>query len=109
MLFERIAGIIMGRGVGRSEAEVAALPALRTRLANDVRLAPDRRPTGRCSICGGPEKDAEALLPVMTAKPDVWVWLHAGDCHRAYAAEVSAKVDAVLAAAGMSTSRGASS
>ncbi len=99
VLFERIVRDLMERGADRKEAEADAVPVLRARLANDHRLVAPRLRVGVCALCGDPEGQANALLAVLTGKPDSHVWLHAGKCHAEYRQAVSAKVDGLIGAA----------
>ncbi len=79
---------------GRARAMVAAT------LRNDPRLTPDQPNPRRCLVCNGRDGPSRPLVPILTPKPDFYLWLHAGDCHAAHRKSQSAKVAALLASIG---------
>lgn len=99
MLFEAAVTAAMLRGMTREDARPVALEILRSTLANDPRL-PQPGSAGSCVICNQGEGHAP-LVPVMTARPSVHVWLHVGACHAGYRASRAALVDEEIRATGI--------
>lgn len=80
----------------RREGRVIVAAALR----NDPRLTPDQPNPRRCLVCNGRDGPSPPLVPILTPKPDFYLWLHAGDCHAAHRKSQTAKVAALLASIG---------
>ncbi|MDF2809890.1 MAG: hypothetical protein K0S56_921 [Microvirga sp.] len=99
LLFEAAVTAAMRRGMTRDSARPVALEILRSTLANDPRL-PQPSSTGSCVVCG--QVDGQTpLVPIMTARPSVHVWLHSGACHERYRSERLVLVDRIIAEAGI--------
>lgn len=99
LLFEAAAAAGMRRGMARKEARAVALDILHSALANDPRL-PQSSSAGSCVICGQVDGSA-SLVPIMTARPGVHVWLHSGVCRERYRGDRAALVDRIIADAGV--------
>jgi hypothetical protein len=83
-----------GRDPLRAHEDARAI--LKVELLNDVRLAPVQADTHRCFVCDGVDRPGQALVPVLTAKPDTPLWLHLEPCHHEHRRRRSAMADELL-------------
>ena len=83
-----------GRDPELSRAD--ALAILRADLLNDVRLMPIQVDTMRCLVCAG--RPGRHLVPILSTRPNDWLWLHLEPCHNEYLRRQRVKVEQILAA-----------
>lgn len=93
--------LISNHGRGPERAGRDALAILRSNLLNDARLLPPQVDKSLCLMCGDPDAPAAPLVPVLTPIDGEHRWVHLDACHQAYIAELAARVDSLLKAAGL--------
>jgi hypothetical protein len=85
-----------GRDPELSRAD--ALAILRADLLNDARLMPVQADTMRCLVCEDTSSPGRHLVPVLSARPNDWLWMHLKPCHNEYLKRQRVKVEQILAA-----------
>ncbi|WP_149576384.1 hypothetical protein [Xanthobacter oligotrophicus] len=94
-----VARLMNAAGLAHAEAERRAVAMVAAALRNDPRLVPHQNDPLKCFVCGGPGREGSPLLPILTPKQWVNLWLCRSACHATFRQQQAARVAELMRSA----------